>query len=220
MRFGSCLWLPLYFLITATVSAAPISVTTGAPNGSSDGTSEWYLMADDFWFPADTILTHMAAPGQVDGTWLIFDGDGASSPGTLLAYGAIAPLDAEGRFPVTHLLLTGDTHYWYGYYGGRLDECPLVAGGGSSFWGTDTNGSAIALVATHTQRRCTDDVLGGWLEAFHPGSSYWSREHLHASFTDLSFTAYGESVPEPASLLLMTVGGGALLRRWRASRRL
>ena len=215
MRRGF-LWVPLCLLVTAPLGAAPISVTTGAPNGTWDATSDWYVMADDFSFPVDAVLTHMASPGHDYGTWLIFDDIGGSLPGTLLAYGTIGPLDAEGRFPVTHLALTGGAHYWYGYYGGALDQCPSVGGGGSFFEGTNTNGSAIAMVATHSRRRCTGDVLEGWLDAFDSPQAHWSREHLPDSFTDLSFSAYGQTVPEPTSLLLLTAGGAALLRRRRS----
>jgi hypothetical protein len=198
--------------MAASVSASPISVTTGAPNGTYDATSEWYLMADDFSFPVDSILTHMASPGQDSGTWLIFENNG-SAPGAVLGFGTIGPLDADGRFEVTHLLLTGGVTYWYGFYALALDQCPPFDATGSYFSGTDSNGSANAMVATHRRRSCEGgDVLEGWLDAF-PSSSFWSREHLPASFTDLSFSAYGQTVPEPVSLVLLTVGAGALLSR-------
>ena len=219
MRLTSLLWLPLSVLITVSVEAAPISVTTGAPNGSRFAISEWYLMADDFSFSVDTILTHMASPGHDAGTWVIFDKNAdLSHPGELLAYGTIGPLDADGRFPVTHLLLTGGLGYWYGFYNAPLDQCPELVGGGSSFSGTGTNGSATALVLTHSRRRCTADVLDGWLNAFNSPQTYWLHNELPRGFTDLSFSAYGQTVPEPASVLLVSVGLAMVLRRGRAGK--
>jgi hypothetical protein len=217
MRFRAVLLTAWCSVLACAVQAAPISVTTGPPNETFDATSDWYIMADDFSFPVDTVLTHIAS-GHLSGTWLLFDGSSGSLPGPLLAYGAIEPLDADGRFPVAHVLLTGGDRYWYGSYNGELDVCPYIGGGGSYFSGTDANGSAIALVATHSRRDCRGDVLEGWLDAFAGGGSYWSREHLPDSFTDLSFSAYGETVPEPASVLLTTVGLGAVLRRRLAGR--
>jgi hypothetical protein len=208
------------FLFTVSVNAAPISITTGAPDGSFDATSEWYLMADDFTLPVDTILTHIGSPGHDYGTWLIFAGEpGLFFPGDLLAYGDIGPLDSQGRFEVAHLLLTGGARYWYGFYHGRLDECPAFAATGSFFDGTSNPGSEIALVVTHSRRNCAGDVLEGWLDAFGAPASFWSREHLPDSFTDLSFTAYGQTVPEPSVSMLVAAGTGALLRRWRSRSR-
>ena len=198
--------LSLSLLLSATASAAPILYNNGSPlgPGSGYGVDSGYLLADDFIFPVDTILTGIG--GWSGDSWMVLQGD--TEPGGLIATGAFGdPIDVR---------LTGGKRYWLGVLNGSLgDPCHNSAGAAL----TARNGTLPAHYLSYP---------GGPLNTFSPdcvagvpydfSSTYWSDDDMPIGGIDFAFELRGRTIPEPSSLLLLGLGVGVLTVLRRNSR--
>lgn len=192
-------------LATLDVKAAPIVYDNGAPNGSYESVDVSYLLADDFVFPVDTILTDIL--GWTGDSWMILRGD--SSPDVLVAAGSFGN-------PI-HVPLAGGTRYWVGVANGSIDDPCSVSSSGPL---ADRNDSRPA----HYLSYHLGPLNGGGSPLCDGGappppydfsSPYWGLDHFSVE-EDIAFQLVGVPVPEP-SLVLMT--GAGILEAFRRRRR-
>ena len=194
-------------LLSVPASASPIAYDNGAPLGPGlgYGVDSGYLLADDFMFPVDTLLTEIA--GWSGDSWMILEGD--TKPDGLVATG-------DSGAPI-NLRLTGGKRYWLGVLNGSLgDPCHNSAGGAL----TTRNGTLPAHYLSYPggplgtdSPDCVADM------PYDLSSTFWGTDDMPVGGIDFAFELRGRTIPEPAGVLLGSLVAGVLAAARRNARR-
>lgn len=201
--------------------AAPMLVwDNGAPATGRSATATAmtnYLVAEDFLFPVDTVVTHVRfwSSGDFEGplylgsiAWMIFDEDSPalpSGPGDhLLASGS-----GDGEFfPIGPFQAVANTRYWLALHHGPLSEAGCVVEPLPFGWLAATPSPNGTVLGHENQFDC------GVATEWNLSASGWMEVDIGSEH---AFRLYGHSVPEPATLAL--VGTGVIAMMLRRSRR-
>jgi hypothetical protein len=202
-RLVACLALSI--LASAPAAAAPITYDNGAPDGGTWSVDQGYLLADDFVFPVDTLLTGIL--GWSGDSWMILEGD--TTPVALVATGLMTD-------PIS-LPLMGGKRYWVGVLNGTLtDPC-----NNSAMASTTARNSTLSA---HYMSYPAGPLFPGDPECAAPEGynfTIWGTDDLPSEGLDFAFELQGQTIPEPASPILFGIGMLAmgLQRKVRGRRR-
>ena len=192
-------------------AAGAIVFDNGSPNGGTFGVVAGYLIADDFTFTNDVVLTQARIDGPVR-TWLLLTSLGGL-PNDLIATGTVTTRDADGFFDLGSIHLTGGQQYWLGATSGLLsDPCDSP-----SSWSTTSahNGTSRPAVLSFPHR-LPGDLAACRAQVALTGDT-WLLGATHTEFWDLtnepgvdnlSFQLAARSVPAPSMLTSFLVAFG------------
>jgi hypothetical protein len=156
------------------------------------------LLADDFMFPLDTVLTDILGwPGD---SWMILEGE--TQPEQLVATGLMTE-------PIA-VTLTGGQRYWVGVLDGSLaDPC-------------NNSSTAFTTLRNDTPSAHYMSYPAGPLYPGHPecndpeGYNFfiWGTDDLPSGGLDFAFELRGQTIPEPMDVTLLGIGAfGMVLKR-------
>lgn len=199
------LWVPVILILSAPATATPILYDNGAPTGDLGwSVSQGYLLADDFLFPVDTVLTGIS--GWDGDAWMILEGE--LEPNELLASGLVGEA-------MPALRLEGGTRYWLGVLNGSLDD---PCSNSASAWLTERNSTIAAHYLSYPFGPMSPGIplceAGAPFPPYDFSAVYWSDGDFPTGGVDFAFQVHGNTVPEPSLLLLFGASlTGVVIRR-------